>query len=188
MVDALIQNFVAELDGDVLLQLMRFDTEANEEAPRYVDKDTIRSITLRPKMPMRDAFTTALAATEARSSNRQVIVVLASQEFYPSLLTRGQVISAARQREVPVYSIVLRRPDEAESSFLKLFVKALSVVPIWLVESVLDEDRSPTPRETSGLLHGIANATGGRMYTATGSEDAKAYVTAIASEIRTIIR
>jgi hypothetical protein len=67
-------------------------------------------------------------------------------------------------------------------------MRTLSVVPVWLVESVLDEDRSPTTRETSGLLQGLANATGGRMYSATGSEDAKAYVTAIAAEIRTVVR
>jgi hypothetical protein len=187
-VGVLIENFVAELSNDVLIQLMRFDVEGNEQ-PSHVDESAAaRSVRLRPRLSMRDVLATALSATAARPRNRQAIIVLASQEFYGSLLSKGQVISAARQREVPVYSIVIRRSAE-ESSFLKSVARTLSVVTIWLVESLIDNDEeSSTIRETSTLLQEVANATGGRMYSATGCEDAQTYMRTIIQDIKTMIR
>jgi hypothetical protein len=186
-VDALIENFVAEIGNDVLVQLIRFDVERNEQ-PSPVDQTAARSVLLRPRMSMRDALTAALSATQARPRNRQAIVVLASHEFYGSLLSDGQVISAARQREVPVYSIVINRPAE-KSPFLKSVVRTLSVAMVWLVESLIDSDEeSPTVRETSTLLEEVANATGGRMYSATDCEDAKTHIGAIIQDISVVIR
>ena len=129
-VNEMIQTFIAEFGSDVRLQVVRFDAEPNQQAPGNAGGSIEpSSLNLPPRTSMRDAIMAVLSETQALLRRTRAIVVIVSEEFYGSSISRRRLVGTARQWEVPIYSILLTRPaDRPRSSFIKSFGRALAPI------------------------------------------------------------
>jgi hypothetical protein len=184
----LIQTFVAESGSNVLFHMVRFDAEPNPPTQDSANGSIQAfSLNLLPRMPMRNALMAVLSQSEARLTYAKAVIVIASEESYGSSISTRRLIGTARQREVPIYSILLTRPaDTQRSSFLKRFGRALTQLAVWFVEGFIEEEGRPSIRDTSSLLEKLANVTDGRMYSATDSEAGVTCVREIAGHIKSV--
>jgi hypothetical protein len=182
----MIQTFIAEFRSDVRLQVLRFDAEPDQQTAGSTDgRMQVSFLDLPARTPMRDALMTVLSERQVLLTHTQALILIASEEFYGSSISRSRLVGTARQREVPIYSILLTHPaDRQRSSFIKSFGRALSHIAIWIVEGFIEEQGSPSVRETSFLAEDLANATDGRTYSAIDYESAVSRAREIAGQIK----
>jgi hypothetical protein len=181
----MIETFIAEFRSDVRLQVSRFDAEPDQQTAGSTDgRMQVSFLDLPPRTPMRDALMTVLSERQALLTHTQALVLIASEEFYGSSISRSRLVGTARQREVPIYSILLTHPDRQRSSFIKSFWRALSHIAIWIGDSLIEEEGSPSVGDTSRLVEELANATDGRTYSAIDYESAVSRAREIAGQIK----
>jgi hypothetical protein len=185
-VNGIVQTLIAEFGGDIQLQLVRFDAEPDQQTAGSTDgRMQVSFLDLPARTPMRDALMTVLSERQGLLTHTQALVLVASEEFYGSSISRSRLVGTARQREVPIYSILLTPPaNRQRSSFIKSFGRALSHIAIWIVEGLIEEEGRPSVRDTSLLAEELANATDGRTYSATDYESGVSRVREITEQIK----
>jgi hypothetical protein len=181
-VSAVIEKLTTELGRQVSSKVVRFDVEPKGEETSGAGA---AQPALAVRTPMRDAVAIALKGLAAETTPRRAMIIVAAGEYYGSPISRGRLVDTAREQEIPVYSVsVSRQTSKEPAGFFKRIGRGFSNVGIWMVEALIQEDSSPTAKETARLLTDLSKATGGQTCTAVDTESGSKCAVTIAQEVK----
>lgn len=167
--------------GD-LAQVARFDAEPGATpAPVARQQGEVRSISLRPRTPMRDALLQLIEKMEGTNGeNKLALIVFAYAETYRSWHSRQEVLDAAGKKGVSIYAVDLRwdaakRGGNRAASALR---RALN----WTIDLFDNDVRSSA--EVEAELQKLTDATGGEMCVAADGDAAAQCAQNFVKEIR----
>jgi hypothetical protein len=164
--------------------IARFDADQPDSTGSGVDHKT-GIISLPPRTPMKDAIAYSLEEI-GKISGSHTVVVVAHDQFYPTLQSTSRLLSSAQQLKATAHTIHLESRGTKGNVFRR-FGRALADGTIWVIEALSAQDAEAySAGETASTLNQLAQGTGGKACIAIDRESGIHCANAIADQLKGI--
>ena len=159
--NGVVEELKAGLDSCHELRVARFDAEPQLHFGFTVEGDNRDLIEVRPHTPMAEvmewAFNFLMDTPRPRT-----MVVIAHEQFYPSMVSPARLLGLARRSETTIHTIHLTAPKEHIRLFPRLGRAIRNGAGRLFDAFVVEDELSYSAVETARMLKEIADATGGK--------------------------
>gem|GEM_PF-2297748 len=154
-----IDELTVALGPAYALEVARYDAAPAVErqfAVRGANHDTV---VVPPRTPLREVLEQSFVSL-MKSAPPHDMIVIAYDEFYPSSVTKSQLLAMAQRSGTRVHAIEMVS-NQADGQKSRTIGRGLKNALAWSVERIWLRQQSHSPRDTATLLRLLAAKTGG---------------------------